>query len=55
VCLNIDGSLLESPHTTGFGGLICDTAGVLLKSFYGVASQLSVLFAEILIGCASWA
>ncbi|GAU21466.1 hypothetical protein TSUD_241890 [Trifolium subterraneum] len=48
VCLNVDGSMLGSIQTVGFGGLIRNKFGTFLKGFYGVASQPSVLYAEII-------
>ncbi|MCH80050.1 ribonuclease H protein [Trifolium medium] len=48
VCLNVDGSMLGSIQTAGFGGLIRNHFGTFLKGFYGVASQPSVLYAEIM-------
>ncbi|KAK2392667.1 hypothetical protein QL285_066003 [Trifolium repens] len=48
VCLNVDGSLLGTAQTAGFGGLIRDTAGTFIKGFYGSAAHASVLFAEII-------
>ncbi|PNX70483.1 hypothetical protein L195_g057438 [Trifolium pratense] len=37
ICLNVDGSLLGSPQTAGFGGLIRNNAGAFLEGFYGTA------------------
>ncbi|PNX86123.1 ribonuclease H [Trifolium pratense] len=48
VCLNVDGSLLGSPQSTGFGGLIRNSFGSFLGGFYGVASQASILYGEIM-------
>ncbi|PNX98804.1 ribonuclease H, partial [Trifolium pratense] len=48
VCLNVDGSLLGSPQSAGFGGLIRNNVRSFLGGFYGVASQTSILYAEII-------
>jgi ribonuclease HI len=48
VCLNVDGSLLNSIHTAGFGGLIRDHTGAFLGGFYGKADQPNILYAEIM-------
>jgi ribonuclease HI len=48
VCLNVDGSMLGSLQTAGFGGLIRNNFGAFLKGFYGTASHPSVLYAEII-------
>jgi ribonuclease HI len=48
VCLNVDGSLLSSIHTAGFGGLLRDNAGAFLGGFYGAADQPNILYAEIM-------
>jgi hypothetical protein len=40
VCLNVDGSLLGSVNTAGFGGLLRDNAGDFLGGFYGVLFSL---------------
>ncbi|XP_045797645.1 uncharacterized protein LOC123891799 [Trifolium pratense] len=48
VCLNVDGSLLGSPQSAGFGGLIRNSFGSFLGGFYGVAAQASILYAEIM-------
>jgi hypothetical protein len=47
VCLNVDGRLLGAQQTASFGGLIRNSAGVVIKGFYGVVSHESVLFVEI--------
>jgi ribonuclease HI len=47
VFLNVDGSMIGSTQDTGFGGLIRNNFGALLKGFYGKASHSSILFAEI--------
>jgi ribonuclease HI len=46
--LNVDGSLLGSIHTAGFGGLLRNNAGEFLGGFYGTAVQPNVLYAEIM-------
>jgi ribonuclease HI len=48
VCLNVDGSLLDSANTAGYGGLLRNNNGEFLWGFYGVAAIQSVLFAEIM-------
>ncbi|XP_045817094.1 uncharacterized protein LOC123910091 [Trifolium pratense] len=48
VCLNVDGSLLGSPQSAGFGGLIRNSFGSFLGGFYGVACQAIILYAEIM-------
>jgi ribonuclease HI len=48
ICLNVDGSMLGSLQTAGFGGLLRNNFGVFLKGFYGTASQPSVLYTEIM-------
>jgi ribonuclease HI len=48
ICLNVDGSMLGSLQTAGFGGLIRNNFGAFLKGFYGTASHPSVLYAEII-------
>jgi ribonuclease HI len=48
VSLNVDGSLLGSVHTAGFGGLIRNNAGEFLGGFYGTAAQPNILYAEIM-------
>ncbi|PNX87151.1 ribonuclease H, partial [Trifolium pratense] len=40
--------MLGSTQTAGFGGLLRNNFGTFLKGFYGVASQSSVLYAEIM-------
>ncbi|MCI46888.1 hypothetical protein A2U01_0068129, partial [Trifolium medium] len=47
VCLNVDGSMLGSLQTTGFGELIRNSCGAFLNGLYGAASLSSVLYAEI--------
>jgi ribonuclease HI len=49
VCLNVDGSLLGSANTTGYGGLLRNNKGELLWGFYGVAAIQRILFAEIMV------
>jgi ribonuclease HI len=39
---------LGFPQTAGFGGLIRNSVGFFLGGFYGVASQASILYAEIM-------
>jgi ribonuclease HI len=48
VSLNVDGSLLGSVHTAGFGGLIRNNAGEFLGGFYGTAGRPNILYAEIM-------
>jgi hypothetical protein len=48
ICLNVDGSMLGSLQTAGFGGLLRNNFGAFLKGFYGTASQPSVLYAELM-------
>jgi ribonuclease HI len=48
VSVNVDGSLLGSVHTAGFGGLIRNNAGEFLGGFYGSATQPNILHAEIM-------
>jgi ribonuclease HI len=48
VCLNVDGSLLGSTNTAGYGGLLRDNNGVFLLGFYGAATTPSILFAELM-------
>ncbi|MCI09046.1 ribonuclease H protein [Trifolium medium] len=48
VCLNVDGSLLGSPQSTGFGRLVRNSDGTFLGGFYGVATQASILYADIM-------
>ncbi|PNX74720.1 ribonuclease H, partial [Trifolium pratense] len=48
ICLNVDGSLLGSPQTAGFGGLIRNNVGAFLEGFYGTASQSNILYVEIM-------
>jgi ribonuclease HI len=48
VCLNVDGSLLVSTNTAGYGGLLRDNNGVFLLGFYGAATAPSILFAELM-------
>ncbi|KAK2405280.1 LEAF RUST 10 DISEASE-RESISTANCE LOCUS RECEPTOR-LIKE PROTEIN KINASE 2.5 [Trifolium repens] len=48
ISLNVDGSLLRSVHTAGFGGLMRNNAGEFLGGFYGSAVQPNILYAEIL-------
>ncbi|MCI22617.1 ribonuclease H protein, partial [Trifolium medium] len=48
VCLNVDGSLLGSPQSVGFSGLICNNDETFLGGFYGVATHASILYAEIM-------
>jgi hypothetical protein len=45
VCLNVDGSLLVSANTAGYGGLLRNNNGDFLWGFYGVAAVQSILFA----------
>jgi ribonuclease HI len=48
ICLNVDGSLLGSVNTAGFGGLIRNNTEAFLGGFYGAASQPNILYAEIM-------
>jgi hypothetical protein len=43
----VDGSLLDSANTAGYGGLLQNNNGEFLWGFYGVATIQSILFAEI--------
>ncbi|PNX60193.1 hypothetical protein L195_g060064, partial [Trifolium pratense] len=47
--LNVDGSLMGSSQSAGFGELIRNNDGTFLGGFYGVASQPSILYAEIMV------
>jgi ribonuclease HI len=48
VCLNVDGSLLGTPNTAGYGGLIRDNNWNFVMGFYGAATVISILFAELM-------
>jgi ribonuclease HI len=48
VCLNVDGSLLGSVNTAGYGGLLRNKDGDFICGFYGVAAIPNILFAEIM-------
>ncbi|GAU48278.1 hypothetical protein TSUD_405240 [Trifolium subterraneum] len=48
VCLNVDGSLLGSTNTAGYGGLLRNIDGEFIWGFYGDAAIQSILFAEIM-------
>lgn len=49
VALNVDGSALQQPGHSGFGGLLRDHSGSFNFGFYRSAGQASVLHAEILV------
>lgn len=46
VCLNVDGSLLGSNNTAGYGGLLRNRDGDFIWGFYGVAAVPNILLAE---------
>lgn len=48
VVLNVDGSAIQHPGHSGFGGLLRDHTGTFLFGFYGSADQSSILRAEVL-------
>ncbi|XP_045831415.1 uncharacterized protein LOC123922770 [Trifolium pratense] len=48
MCLNVDGSLLGTTNTAGYGGLLCNNNGDFILGFYGVATVQSILFAELM-------
>jgi ribonuclease HI len=48
ICLNVDGSLLGSVNTAGFGGILRNNTGAFLGGFYGMARQANILYAEIM-------
>jgi ribonuclease HI len=47
-CLNVDGSLLGSTNTAGYGGLLRNNNGDFLCGFYGMAAVRNILFVEIM-------
>ncbi|PNX76585.1 ribonuclease H [Trifolium pratense] len=50
-CLNVDGSLLGTTNTAGYGGLLRNNNnnnGDFILGFYGVATVQSILFAELM-------
>ncbi|GAU32945.1 hypothetical protein TSUD_153620 [Trifolium subterraneum] len=48
VCLNVDGSLLGSNNTAGYGGLLRNRDGEFIWGFYGAAAIQNILYAEIM-------
>ncbi|GAU47359.1 hypothetical protein TSUD_403620 [Trifolium subterraneum] len=48
ICLNVDGSLLGSLNSAGYGGLLRNHNGEFILGFYGTTSLKSILFAEIM-------
>ncbi|MCI45257.1 ribonuclease H protein, partial [Trifolium medium] len=48
VCLNVDGSLLGSSGTAGYGGLLRDHNGDFIWGFYGTAAVNNILYAELM-------
>jgi ribonuclease HI len=48
VCLNVDGSMIGSLQSAGFGGLLRNNFGNFIKGFFGTASQQSVLYVEVM-------
>jgi ribonuclease HI len=48
ICLNVDGSLLGSVNTAGFGGIVQNNTGAFLGGFYWAACQAKILYAEIM-------
>jgi ribonuclease HI len=48
VCLNVDGSLLGSSNSAGYGGLLRNRDGEFVWGFYGAAPLQNILFVEIL-------
>ncbi|GAU43217.1 hypothetical protein TSUD_301040 [Trifolium subterraneum] len=48
MCLNVDGSLLSSKNSAGYGGLLRDNHGDFIWGYYGVAAAQNILYAEIM-------
>jgi ribonuclease HI len=48
ICLNVDGSLLGSLNSVGYGGLMRNHNIEFISRFYGTTSIKSILFAEIM-------
>jgi hypothetical protein len=53
ICLNVDGSLLGSSNSAGYGGLLRNHNGEFIYGFYRTTSIPSILFRET-HGCAAW-
>jgi ribonuclease HI len=49
ICLNVDGSLLGSLNSVGYGGLMRNHNIEFISRFYGTTSIKSILFAEIMV------
>jgi ribonuclease HI len=48
VILNVDGSCLGTPQRAGFGGLLCNSAGVCVSGFSGfINNSTYILLAEL--------
>ncbi|GAU20984.1 hypothetical protein TSUD_201330 [Trifolium subterraneum] len=48
VCLNVDGRLLCSNNTAGYGGLLRNRDGGFIWGFYGAATIQNILYAKIM-------
>jgi ribonuclease HI len=44
----VDGSLLGSSNTAGYGGLLRDNNGAFVLGFYGAATTPTILFAKLM-------